>query len=100
MIVYGYAKEYRYGGDGTLYVQVRIPSIHGPYVQQNAHGQTVRNYVRDTDLPYYQSILLPHLPNEGEVVALTSLDTSANQWLVIGLTGGSYSMGATNLGGV
>lgn len=99
MIIFGYAKGYRYSGDGTLYIQVRIPSIHGPYVQQSADGKIVRNYVQDTSLPYYQSILLPHLPNEGEVVALSSLDTSGNQWIVIGLTGGSYSMGVTNLGG-
>lgn len=97
MIIYGYAKQYRYSGDGTLQVQVRIPSIHGPYNQSDARGQTIRNYVRDQDLPYYQSLLLPHLPNEGDVVALTSMDNSANQWLIIGLTGGSYYSGVTNV---
>ena len=97
MIIYGYAKQYRYSGDGTLQVQVRIPSIHGPYNQSDAGGQTIRNYVRDQDLPYYQSLLLPHLPNEGDVVALTSMDNSANQWLIIGLTGGSYYSMVTNV---
>ena len=97
MIIYGYAKQYRYSGDVTLQVQVRIPSIHGPYNQSDARGQTIRNYVRDQDLPYYQSLLLPHLPNEGDVVALTSMDNSANQWLIIGLTGGSYYSGVTNV---
>lgn len=97
MIIYGYAKQYRYSGDGTLQVQVRIPSIHGPYSQSDARGQTIRNYVRDQDLPYYQSLLLPHLPNEGDVVALTSMDNSANQWIIIGLTGGSYYSGVTNV---
>ena len=97
MIIYGYAKQYRYSGDGTLQVQVRIPSIYGPYNQSDARGQTIRNYVRDQDLPYYQSLLLPHLPNEGDVVALTSMDNSANQWIIIGLTGGSYYSGVTNV---
>lgn len=97
MIIYGYAKQYRYSGDGTLQVQVRIPSIHGPYSQSDARGQTIRNYVRDQDLPYYQSLLLPHLPNEGDVVALTSMDNSANQWIIIGLTGGSYYSEVTNV---
>ena len=97
MIVYGYAKQYRYSGDGTLYVQVRIPSIHGPYRQEDAQGKQVKTYTRDQDLPYYQSILLPHLPNDGDVVMLTSLDSTANQWVIIGLTGGSYVSGVTNI---
>ena len=30
MIVYGYAMQYQYTSEGTLLIQVRIPSIHGP----------------------------------------------------------------------
>lgn len=97
MLVYGYAKDYRYDGQGTLYVRVRIPSIHGPYVQQNAQGKKLRNYVIDQDLPYYPSVLLPHLPNEGEVVALMSHDNTSNQFIIIGLTGGSYNLGVTDI---
>lgn len=93
MITYGYAKDYFYNGSGTLYIRVRIPSIHGPYTQLDYQGQTGRNYVQDQNLPYYQSLLLPHLPNDGEVVAVSSLDESNNQFLVIGLTGGSYASG-------
>ena len=99
MITYGYAKDYMYTGDGTLMVKVRIPSIHGPYNQTDAKGRTIKNYILDKDLPYYQSILLPHLPNEGEVVALASIDESTSTFIVIGLTGGSYQNGITNLGG-
>ena len=99
MITYGYAKDYMYTGDGTLMVKVRIPSIHGPYNQADAKGRTIKNYILDKDLPYYQSILLPHLPNEGEVVALASIDESTSTLIVIGLTGGSYQNGITNLGG-
>lgn len=99
MITYGYAKDYMYTGDGTLMVKVRIPSIHGPYNQSDAKGRTIKNYILDKDLPYYQSILLPHLPNEGEVVALASIDESTSTLIVIGLTGGSYQNGITNLGG-
>lgn len=99
MITYGYAKDYKYAGDGTLSIQVRIPSVHGPYKQSNAKGQTIRNYVLDNDLPWYPSLLLPHLPQEGEVVAVESLNSGNTEFMVIGLTGGSYHAGATNIGG-
>lgn len=99
MITYGYVKDYMYTGDGTLMVKVRIPSIHGPYNQSDARGRTIKNYILDKDLPYYQSILLPYLPNEGEVVALASIDESTSTFIVVGLTGGSYQNGTTNLGG-
>lgn len=99
MITYGYAKKYMHTGDGTLMIQVRVPSIHGPYSQSEYKGRIARNYVRDVDLPYYQSLLLPHLPTEGEVVALCSTDNARTDFIVIGLTGGSYLTGVTNLGG-
>ena len=97
MITFGYAKAYQYTNDGTLLVQVRIPSIHGAFDRSSYRGQTIRNYVRDEDLPWIESILLPHLPNDGEVVAVASLDSANSQFLVIGLTGGSYYSGVTNL---
>ncbi len=94
MITYGYAKQYKYAGDGSLQIQVRIPSIHGPYKQSDANGKTIRNYTRDKDLPYYQSILLPHLPNDGEVVCLLETDSGSKEFIVIGLTGSQYDTGA------
>lgn len=99
MIIYGYAKGFKYSGDGTLLIRTRIPSIHGPYSLSDYNGSPVRGYVRDQDLPYYPSILLPHLPNEGEVVVLSSIDATPNQLLVIGITGGSYQSGSI-LGGL
>lgn len=99
MITFGYVKQYRYTGTGILELQVRVPSIHGPYSQQNAKGQVIRGYVRDDDLPWYQSLLLPHTPVEGEVVALQSMNDGRNNFIVIGLTGGSYKSGSTNIGG-
>lgn len=99
LIVYGYSKGFKYSGDGTLLIKTRIPSIHGPYSKSDYRGSQIRNYVRDVDLPYYPSILLPHLPNEGEVVVLTSVDNTPNQLLIIGITGGSYQSG-TLIGGV
>lgn len=93
MIVNGYAKGYRYSGDGTLYIKVRIPTIHGPYTESENRGNKIYNYVRDEDLPYYQSILLPSLPNDGEVVALATVKENISQFMVIGLTGGSYFNG-------
>lgn len=99
MITYGYAKAYHYTNDGTLLVQVRIPSIHGAYNQSNYSGKAIKNYTLDNDLPWYPSVLLPHLPNEGEVVALSSTNKSNSDFLIIGLTGGSYHIGTTNLEG-
>lgn len=97
MIVYGYAKDYYYTGDNTLMIRVRIPNIHGPYNQKDAKGKMIKGYVFDKDLPYYQSLLLPHLPVEGEVVALTPLTESNTnlEFLIIGLTGASYSSPTT-----
>ena len=94
MIVFGYVKNYTYAGDGALCIQVRIPSIHGPYNLKDYKGATVRNYTPDDKLPYYSSLLLPHLPSEGEVVALAAINgdnKSVNDFIVIGLTGGSYA---------
>lgn len=100
MITYGYAKNYDYTGDGTFMIQVRIPSIHGPFMQDDAKGKTIRNYVRDENLPYYPSVILPHTPSEGDVVALENIkDSKTTEFIVIGLTGGSYYKGATNIGG-
>lgn len=90
MVVYGYVKEYKYSGDGTLLVKVRVPNEHGAYDISEYQGKTPRNYVADKDLPWYPSLLLPHLPTEGEVVAITSLDNTSSNWLILGLTGGSY----------
>lgn len=90
MIVNGYVKEYMYAGDGTLLIKVRIPSIHGPMNQREYNGNHVRNYVLDDDLPFYPSVLLPHLPVEGEVVALTSTNDKNSEFFILGLTGGSY----------
>ena len=91
MIVYGFAKDYMYDGDGTLKVKVRIPSIHGPYVQQI----TKNIYTRDENLPWYTSLLMPSMPVEGDIVALQNLsDGKGSQFIVIGLTGGNYHNGA------
>ena len=90
MIVYGYVKDYMYTGDGTLMIRTRVPSIHGPMSQREYKGNQAKGYVRDQDLPYYQSVLLPHLPNEGETVALMSVDDKRSEFIIIGLTGGSY----------
>lgn len=95
MITFGYAKKTYYTNDGTLMIQVRIPSIHGPYKLSEYKGQYVRNYVPDSELPSYPALLLPYLPNEGEIVAVAAMNSSNNDFLVIGLTGGSYQ-GETN----
>ena len=93
MIVYGYVKDTKYSGDGTLLIQTRIPNIHGPYSVYDYNGKKIRNYTKDEDLPWYPSLLLPYMPGDGEVVALTSLDGTSSSWLVLGLTGGSYNAG-------
>lgn len=90
MIVYGYVKGYQYTGDGSLMIQVRIPSIHGPMKQSEYKGKTPKGYVQDKDLPSYPSLLLPHLPVQGETVALTTTNEGNYDFMVLGLTGGSY----------
>lgn len=97
MIVYGYVKNTKYSGDGTLLIQTRIPNVHGPYLISDYKGKTARNYVKDSDLPWYPSLLLPYTPGDGEVVALASLDNTSSSFLILGLTGGSYKEGATNI---
>lgn len=99
MIVYGYVKDHYYANDGTLMIKVRIPSIHGAYSQLEYQGKKIKNYVLDNDLPYYPSLLLPNLPNEGEVVALSSTDNTSSNFLVLGLTGGFYNSVNTDVGG-
>ena len=98
MILYGYVKDYMYASDGTLMIRTRIPSIHGPWSELEYNGRRGRNYVKDADLPYYQSVLLPHLPTNGEVVMLASTSEGKKEFVIIGLTGGSYFTGTTNLG--
>ena len=97
MIVYGYVKGVKYSGDGTMQIQVRIPNVHGAFDIADYGGKKVRNYTSDADLPWYPSLLLPHKPADGEVVAVASLDSAGSNWMVIGLTGGSYNAGVTNL---
>lgn len=95
MIVHGYVKNIKYSGDGTLLIQTRIPNIHGPYLLSDYKGKKIRNYTADADLPWYPSLVLPYTPGDGDVVAITSLDKSSSNWMIIGLTGGSYNAGAT-----
>ena len=91
MIIYGFAKAYADDGDGTLKVQVRIPSIHGPYKQQN----TKQPYTLDKDLPWVTCLMTVNLPVEGDVVMLQSINESnGSDYVGLGLTGGNYHDGA------
>lgn len=93
MIVYGYAKDFYYTSDGTLEVQVRVPSIHGAFELKDYKGKTPRGYIQDSDLPYYNSLLLPRDPSDGDVVMLMTTNEKGRDLIVIGLTGGSYYKG-------
>lgn len=90
MIVYGYAKGYKYSSYGALEVQVRVPSIHGPFTQSEYNGKPVRNYTMDANLPYYKSVMLPRNPNDGDVVLLITPTDASTDFIVMGLTGGSW----------
>lgn len=91
MIVYGFAKDYTYDGDGTLKVKVRIPSIHGPYRQQSTKG----TYTRDEDLPWITCMLTANLPVEGDVIVLQTVnDGVSGGFIGLGLTGGNYYNGS------
>ena len=94
MLILGYAIKYRYADNGTVEVQVRIPNVHGPMDLTEYHGSSANNYVAEDDLPYYMSIIMPHLPNYGDVVVLSSRSDAMCEWVVIGLTGGNYLRGA------
>ena len=94
MILLGYAIKYRYADNGTTEIQVRIPNIHGPMNKSEYQGKTAKGYVDEKDLPYYMSVIMPHMPSYGDVVVLESVSDNANRWVVIGLTGGNYSKGA------
>ena len=75
-------------------IKVRIPSIHGAYKQQDYKGAQIKNYVLDENLPYYQSVVLPRTPTEGDVVMLSSTsDGNGSDFMVIGLTGAQYNDG-------
>lgn len=97
MITFGYAKSYRYTDAGVLEIQVRIPSVHGAFHKSDYLGRTIRNYVEDKDLPWVESVLLPQLPNDGDVVVVAGLNASMNDFIVLGITGANYDSGITNV---
>lgn len=98
MIVHGYAKSSMVEEDGTFKLKVRIPSIHGPYSLSDYRGRRPVNYVRDEDLPYYNSVILPKTVEDGDVVVLTTNNDDSSHFFVLGLTGSSYFTNST-LGG-
>ena len=98
MQIHGYVIDTKYSGDGTLYLKVRIPAIHGPMTQSEYQGKPVRNYTLDQDLPYYPSNLLPSVPVYGEVVTLEESANKTYHFTVIGLTGGTYGGRWVNTG--
>lgn len=90
LIVYGYVIDTMYTGDGTLMLQVRIPQIHGAIDKNEYRGKKITKYTEDKDLPWYQSLLLPYLPNRGSICMLASMNDGSNSsFVVLGLTGGS-----------
>ena len=91
MIVYGYVLDSRYEASGEFMMKVRIPAIHGPMNQKDYRGQRVRNYVPDSEIPFYSSLILPHEPAFGDVVAIATTGDSSSNWLVLGYTGGSFA---------
>lgn len=93
MILFGYAKDFYYNSEGTLMVQVRVPNIHGAFELLDYNGKRPIGYVRDQDLPYYMSVLLPRDPIDGDVVMLTTRNEKSTEFIVIGLTGSSYYKG-------
>lgn len=94
MITFGYAKSYYYDSNGCLYIKVRVPSIHGAYKQQDYKGAPIKNYTLDENLPFYQSVVLPRMPADGDVVALQSMsEGNGSDMIVVGLTGSKYNDG-------
>lgn len=96
MIVYGFAKDVKYAGDGTMYVKVRIPAIHGPNDRNEYRGHMDRNYVWDKDLPYYQANILASVPVDGDILELKSPNEGSTDFIVSGITGSELAHIATN----
>lgn len=96
--IYGYAKEYMYDANGQLLIKVRIPQIHGAYRQKDYRGQQIHNYVLDEDLPYYDSVYLPKMPADGDIVMLETDGSLGSGFTVTGLTGGKYNNGIVDTG--
>lgn len=85
MITFGVVKSVENNEDGTLWMKIRIPSIHGADDMKQYNGTTIRNYVADDDLPLYQSMLMTDAPNVSDIVALETLNTSKTDFIVIGV---------------
>jgi len=97
MIVYGYAKDVKYDRNGTMYVRVRVPQIHGPEDRTEYSGQQARNYTWDRDLPYYPANMLSAVPQDGDVVELQTSNDKNADFIVSGLTGATFSGIETNI---
>lgn len=93
MLTYGIVKDSDMRQDGTFWIKVRIPSIHGSDNLSLYDGRTVHNLVQDKDLPWYQSVYLQNIPKQGDIVALESLNSSNNEFIVIGLMKSSVQGG-------
>ena len=98
MKVYGYAKALEYAGDGMMFVQVRIPNIHGPEDRSDYNGQPIRNYTYNKDLPWYPANILSSTPVVGDVVELQTTNEDSTEFIVTGITGGGYGGSWTNIG--
>ena len=85
MLTYGIVKDYENRTDSTIWIRVRIPSIHGADDIKLYDGRSIHNYVQDKDLPWYQSVYLPKVPSKGDIVALEALNQSNNEFIVIGV---------------
>lgn len=98
MRVYGFVRDVQYGDNGTMFVKVRIPSIHGPADRGDYQGHQVRNYVYDNNLPYYRANLIGSVPVIDDVVELQSINEQTTDLIVTGITGGQYGASWTNIG--
>lgn len=85
MLTYGISKEVNTRSDGTLWIRVRVPSIHGADNQKDYAGKMIRNYVLDKDLPWFQSVQLPTEPKSEDTLVLASMNNSNNDFIVIGI---------------
>ena len=93
MLTYGYILDTRENDMGGREFQVRIPSVHGAYRKSEYKGKTPRNYVEDDDLPWYVVLTSVGEPLTGEVAVLAAINSSNNQFVVLGTTGSVYEPG-------
>jgi len=84
--------------DGTTWVKLRIPSIHGAANIRDYRGSQERhNRIPDNKLPQYQCAMFSSPLVNGETVMLESTRNNKEDWVVVNRMGSL--LGSANIEG-